>query len=173
MKHYLFLSVAILCSIFMSSCGVDDVVGVDDVQKSDLTSPLFLAYDNTLDQTEKKIWAFNETEAVKGTITVVGDNILRVKSDWFFNSWNLSGLRLTLTGTDINKNYDLKQVKVLTYYAIAFGTSYVCIPSSNKGLDGVRYEEVWNSRGLTNTKFWEALRKSNAENTSVDIKLNN
>ena len=172
MKHYLFPLIAIICCIFLSSCGSDNpIFDVADVEKSDLTTPLFLAFDNTLDKSEKKIWAFNETEAAKGTITVVGSDILRIKTDWYFGSWSLSGLRLSLTAENNNKTYDLKQVKVLTYNAIAFGTTYVCIPSNNKGLDGVRYEDDWLNRGLTKSAFWDALRESYTEGTSVDIKL--
>ena len=173
MKHYLFPLIAMICSIFMTSCGIDNnpLLGMDDVETSDLTTPLFLSYDNTLDKSEKKIWAFNNTEVVKGTITVVGDDVLRVKADWFFNSWSLSGKKLTLSSEDMNKTYDLRQVSLLSYNAIAFGTTYVCIPSTNKSLDGVRYEDDWHTRGLTKNAFWEAFRQSYAEGTSVDITL--
>jgi hypothetical protein len=177
MKKNYFTLAAIVCSLFLamvfSSCGKDNpLLNLDDVVKSDLTGPLFLAYDNTLGATTKKIWAFNETEAAKGTITVVGDDILRIQTDWFFSSWSYVGNNLTLKGEE-TKSYNLKKVNVLTYSAIAFSNNYVCIPSSNRSIDNVNYENEWLNRGLTKQAFWDALRKSNAEKTSVDIKLNN
>ena len=172
MKHYLFPLIAVICCLFMSSCGEDNpIIGLGDVEKSDLTGPWFLAYDNTLDEPTKKIWAFNETEAAKGSITLVDKSTLRITTDWFFNSWTLANKQLTLEGEN-KKVYDLKQVSVLSYTAIAFGTTYVCIPSTNKGLNGIRYEDDWSKGGLTRNAFWEALRKSYTEGTSVDIKLN-
>ena len=172
MKRYLFPFVALILSIFMSSCGDNPILDVDDVEKSDLTTPLFLAFDNTLDKSEKKIWAFNENEAAKGTITVVNNNTLRINTDWYFDSWSLSGRKLTLVSESNKRTFDLNQVSVLGYNAISLGTSYVCIPSTNKGLDGVLYEDEWYSRGLTKAAFWEALRKAYADKTSVDITLN-
>lgn len=173
MKHYLFPLIAVVFSIFMSSCENNPILNVNDVQKSDLTNPLFLAFDNTLDSNNKKIWAFNDNEAAKGTISVIDDNTLRLKTDWYFDTWSLSGNRLTLGTGENKRTYDLKQASVIGYSAIAFGTTYVCTPSSNKSLDGIRYEEDWFSRGLTINAFWEALRKSYTDGTNVDIKLKN
>ena len=172
MKRYFFPLVAVLFSIFMSSCGDNPILDVDDVEKSDLTTPLFLAFDNTLDKSEKSIWAFNDNEAAKGTITVMDNDILRIKTDWYFDSWSLTGKKLTLVSDGNKRTYDLNQVSVLGYNAIAFGSAYVCIPSTNKGISGVRYDDDWYNRGLTKAAFWEALRKSFTQNTSVDIKLN-
>ena len=172
MKHYLFLLITVVCSLFLTSCGEDSILGVKAVEKTDLTTPLFLAFDNTLDSDVKKIWAFNETEAVKGTITEVGENILRVNTDWYYDSWSYTSNRLTLGKDESKKTYDLAKVTVLGYEAISFGKTYVCIPSTNRTIDGTNYESDWYSRGLTNKAFWEALRKSHADGASVDIQLN-
>ena len=172
MKNYLLPLIAVAFSLFLSSCGDNPVLDVKEVTKSDLTTPLFLAFDNTLGEPNKKIWAFNESEAVKGTITVVNDDLLRVKTEWYFKSWTYSGRNLTLTGDNIKKTYELFEVSVLGYRGISFGTTYVCVPSTNKSIDGVNYEVEWYNRGLTANAFWDALRKSNDEGTIVDIKLN-
>lgn len=176
MKHYLFPLITIICSIFMTSCGSDSpIFNMDDVEKSDLTTPLFLAYDNTLDKNEKLIWAFNETEAVKGTITVVDNGVLRFKSVLFYNTWSYSNKRLTLGQDEGMQYYDLKKVSVLGYDAIAFadGTKiiYTCTPSTNWSINGSRVEENWLTHGLTRAKFWDAFRQSNAEKTEVDVYL--
>ncbi len=172
MRHFLLPLIAVFCSIFMTSCGEDNpILGVKDVTKADLTTPLFFAYDNTLDKDVKKIWAFNDTEAAKGTITVVGDNILRINTEWYYDIWTYSGSKLTLGKEENKRTYDLKKVTVLGYDAISFGTTYVCTPSSNKSIDGVAYESNWYSRGLTDNAFWDAIRKSKVENTDVDITL--
>ena len=71
MKRFLLPLIALVLSLFATSCGDNPILDVKEVTKSDLTSPLFLAFDNTLDEPVKKIWAFNDKEAVKGTITVV------------------------------------------------------------------------------------------------------
>ena len=68
--------------------------------------------------------------------------------------------------------YELNQVSVLGYNAISFGTTYVCTPSTNKGINGVRYDDDWYNRGLTKAAFWDALRKSYTQNMTVDIQLN-
>lgn len=172
MRRYLLPLVAIVISLFMTSCGDNPIVDVKEVAKSDLTTPLFLAFDNTLDEPVKKIWAFNDKEAVKGTITVVNDKLLRFKAEWFFSSWSYSGMTLNLTSDDNKKTYELHQVSVLGYKAISFGTAYVCIPSTNKGIDGICYQEDWFSRGLTASAFWEAMRKSSVDGTTVDFTLN-
>lgn len=172
MKRYFFPLVAVIFSIFMSSCGDNPILDVEKVEKSDLTTPLFLAYDNTLDKSDKKIWAFNETEAAKGTITVMDNGNLRIKTDWYFGSWSYSGKILSLVSETDKKTYELNQVSVLGYNAISFGTTYVCMPSTNWSINGKRVEEDWYSRGLTNSAFWDALRKSYTDNISVDIKLN-
>lgn len=173
MKHYLFPLVAVILCLFTVSCGDNPILDVNQVEKSDLTSPLFLAFDNTLDKSTKKIWAFSDAEAVKGTITVVGTDVLSVNAEWYFTSWSLSGKILTLNEKDGNKRtYELNQVSVLGYNAISFGTAYVCIPSTNRGLDGVRYEDDWYNRGLTDKIFWDAMRKSYEIRANVEIKLN-
>ena len=101
------------------------------------------------------------------------DDILRISTEWYFNSWSLSGPRLTLNEQDGNtRTYDLSQVSVLGYNAIGFGTTYVCIPSSNKGIDGTQYEQEWFSRGLTVNALWDAYRISYSQSKTVDIKLN-
>lgn len=171
MKRCLLPMIAVLLGLFATSCGDNPILDLKEVTKSDLTTPLFLAFDNTLDEPVKKIWAFNDREAAKGTITVVGDDILRISCEWYFASWNYSGRTLSLTG-DNKKTYELTQVSVLGYSGIAFGTTYVCIPSTNRGINGTRYEDDWYSRGLTDNAFWDALRKSNADVTPVDIRLN-
>ena len=174
MKLKTLLLITVLSSLFITSCGLEDnpIIGVDGVEKSDLTTPLFLAYDNTLDKSTKKIWAFNETEAAKGTITVVDNSTLRIKAEWFFESWSFANKKLTLKSKDeTQRTYDLNQVSVLSYNAIAFGTTYVCIPSTNKTLDGVRYEDDWFNHGLTRQAFWDALRKSYEDGSNVEIKF--
>ena len=174
MKKCLFALTAVVFSMFLAmglnSCGItDDLLDVDDVEKSDLTSPMFLAYDNTLDKGTKKIWAFNATEAAKGTITVVSDKILKISAIDFYNSWNITGKKITL-GEE--KTYDIKQVQVLGYNAIAF-SGYICIPSSNRSLDGKRYEDDWRARGLTTQAFWNALRESyDKGGEAISIQLN-
>ena len=172
MKKYLFALTAVVCGMFLTmgftSCGDNPILALDDVEKSDLTSPLYLAYDNSQDSNTKKIWAFNNTEAAMGTVTVVENTYLRIKTDLYYDSWNISGKKLNLGD---KKSYDIKKVVVLSYNAISFG-GYICIPSSYRTLDGANYENEWYSRGLTDQAFWDALRKSNEENASVDIKLN-
>ena len=172
MKRFLLPLIALVLSLFATSCGDNPILDVKEVTKSDLTSPLFLAFDNTLDEPVKKICAFNDKEAVKGTITVVSDDLLRIKSEWYFTSWSYSGKILSLTNDTEKKTYELNQVSVLGYNAISFGTTYVCVPSSNKSISGARYEDDWYSRGLNSNTFWEAIRKSNADGASVDFKLN-
>ena len=113
MKRYFLPLVAVLFSIFMSSCGDNPILDVDQVEKSDLTTPLFLAYDNTLDKSDKKVWAFNETEAAKATITVMDNGNLRIKTDWYFDSWSYSGKILSLVSEANKKTYELNQVSVL------------------------------------------------------------
>ena len=171
MKRYLLPLIAVVISLFATSCGDNPVLDVKEVVKTDLTNPLFLAFDNTLDAPVKKVWAFNEKEAVKGTISVVNDDLLRFKAEWYFGSWSYSGRTLTLTGDENKKTYELTQVALLGYNAIAFGTAYVCVPSTSKGLDGIRYEDDWYNRGLTENAFWEAMRSSYADGTNVDFKL--
>ena len=172
MKRYFFPLIAVLFSIFMSSCGDNPILDLDGVEKSDLTTPLFLAYDNTLDKSDKKVWAFNETQAAKAEITVMNNGNLRIKTDWYFDSWSYSGKILSLVSETNKKTYELNQVSVLGYNAISFGTTYVCTPSTNKGINGVRYDDDWYNRGLTKAAFWDALRKSYTQNMTVDIQLN-
>jgi hypothetical protein len=172
MKKYLFALTAIVCGLFLTmslnSCGIDDdILDVDDVEKTDLTYPLFLAYDNTIDSNTKKIWAFNDTEAAMGTVSLVGSDVLRIRTEAFYNSWSISNKKINLGD---KKSYGIKKVIVLGYNAIAF-SNYICIPSSNKSLDGAHYEDEWFRRGLTEQAFWDALHKSNTENINVDIKL--
>ena len=117
MKHYFFPLVAVVFSIFMSSCGDNPILDMDQVEKSDLTTPLFLAYDNTLDKSDKKVWAFNETQAAKAEITVMNNGNLRIKTDWYFDSWSYSGKILSLVSESNKKTYELNQVSVLGYKA--------------------------------------------------------
>ena len=173
MKHCLLtLSAALvglLLLIGVNSCGItDEILDVENVEKSNLTNPLFLSYDNTLDSKTKKIWAFNANEAAQATITMVSNKILRINTKLFFDSWSISGKKITLGDS---KTYDIKKVTVLSYDAIAFG-GYICIPSTNKSLDGNRYEDDWFAGGLTNQIFWNALRESYSKNgEDVDIML--
>ena len=101
MKHCLLtLSAALvglLLLIGVNSCGItDEILDVENVEKSDLTNPLFLSYDNTLDSKTKKIWAFNANEAAQATITMVSNKILRINTKLFFDSWSISGKKITL-----------------------------------------------------------------------------
>lgn len=173
MKKCLFVLTSVVFSMFLmmglNSCGLTDnpILGLDDVEKSDLTTPLFLSYDNTMDKSTKKIWAFNATQAAKGTITVVGSDLLRIQADALYASWSITGKKITL-GEE--KVYDIKKVQVFNYNAIAF-SGYICIPSSNKSLDGYYYEDEWMSHGLTPQAFWDALNKSYLDGKYVEIKL--
>ena len=170
MKHYLFTLTAAVFSFLLligvNSCGItDELLDLDSVDKMDLTNPLFLAYDNTLDSSPKKIWAFTSTEAAQATITVVSDNTLRINTKLLFDSWSISGKKIILGD---KKTYDMKKVSVLNYDAIMIG-GYICIPSTNKSLDGKHYESDWYSRGLTDQTFWNALHESYAQEAAMLI----
>ena len=173
MKQYLLIMAAVVLGVYLAtgitSCGIaDEILDLDNVEKTDLTNPLFLAYDNTLDSKTKKIWAFNATEAVQATITVESDQILIINTKLYFDNWSISGKKITLGDS---KSYEMKRVSVLGYNAIAIG-GYICIPSTNKSLDGKRYEDDWFSRGLTEQAFWDALRTSYQDNANYQITLN-
>ena len=173
MKRYLLILAAVVLGVYLAtglnSCGIaDDILDLENVEKSDLTNPLFLAYDNTLDSKTKKVWVFNATEAVQATITMQTDQILTISTKLYFDTWSISVKKITLGDS---KTYDMKRVSVLGYDAIAIG-GYICIPSTNKSLDGKRYEDDWFSRGLTEQAFWDALRKSYQNNDNVQITLN-
>ena len=173
MKHFLLTLSAAACGLLLligvQSCGItDEILDLGNVEKADLTNPLFLSYDNTMDSKTKKVWAFNATEAAQATITVVSDKKLCINTKLYFESWSISGKKITLGES---KTYDMKKVTVLSYDAIKIG-GYICIPSTNKSLDGKYYEDEWFASGLTTQQFWNALRESySKEGESVDIML--
>ena len=168
MKKYLIAIVAMVLSLGMAvgltACGDDEPKVITETPvKSDLVSPMFL-YSSNSETSYIAFRSFTDTEAAYGTMTVVGDNTLRVQCSSLYTPWSLNDRTLTLgenrTYTVSVGNYN--NAKVVTIE----GT--MCLPS-NATVNGTTMEAIMAPTGITKQILWNAIREAYNNHMWSDI----
>lgn len=156
------------CSIFMAvsliSCGKDEPVITNEVEKSELTSPMFL-FANTqsgIDAIQHgfSFYSFTDTKAAKGTFTMVGAKA-NLKCDGIYD-WSLETGKISIGSL----NTTIALVDVLGFKAYGFGST-IYIPSNNTIAGNIKAEDVFTKLHYDKARLWRTLEA--AKNSSTGI----
>ena len=170
MKKFSFLSLALICSIFMgmslSSCGDDEPIITNDIQKSELTTPLFLFEKPSTSVADIltngfTFWAFTENKAAECAFVFVNTK-LHLRCDRYEENWSLGNGTINLGGTgSIITRITALNVKAYMF----FNKTYF---ASNMTVAGVKAEDIL-PKGYTREQLWQAIDNSKATGQLVPI----
>ncbi|MBQ9585013.1 MAG: hypothetical protein IJR20_03320 [Muribaculaceae bacterium] len=168
MKKIFKLSLALMCCIIMgmslSSCGDDGPVLTGNVNKADLTNPMFLfLYPNSEISTIINgftFYSFTENRVAHGTFNMMGIRPF-LKCDAIYDSWNLGNGTITIG----SGNASILQVNILGVKAYDInGLRY--LPSNNT-VASVKAEDIFTKIHYDKDRLWRALEA--AKNNGVGV----
>ena len=170
MKRLSFLSFALICSIIMgmslTSCGDDGPVISNNVEKSELTSPLFMYEKPSTDLASTIIngftfWSFSDSKAAECTILLVNTKP-HLRCNRYENSWSLAQGNITFGSS----NYNITKINALGVKAYMIGTKVYF--ASNLTVAGVRAEDLF-TKGFTKERLWTVIEKAKAAGQPVPL----
>ena len=163
MKKLLFLSLALISCIFMglwlTACGDDDPIISSNVEKTELTGPLFMYEKPSTDLATTIVngftfWSFNENKAAECSIVLVNTKP-HLRCNRYEESWNLADGRLTIGSSSFN----VTRVNVLGVKAYMFGNKTYF--ASNMSVVGIKAEDLF-TKGFTKARLWQVIDKAKA-----------
>ena len=173
MKKFSILSLALICFLIMgmslTSCGDDEPIISNNVQKTELTTPLFLWENPGTDLIGTIVngftfWSFNESKAAECSIILVGTKP-HLLCDRYEESWNLADGKLLLGGSSFTiTKVNLEFLKVRAYKF--GGKTYF---DSNMTVAGVKAEDIF-TKGITKEQLWQVIEKSNVSGKPEPLK---
>ena len=173
MKKFSILPLALICFLIMgmslTSCGDDEPIISNNVQKTELTTPLFI-YEkpsfNIADIVTKgfTFWSFNDSKAAECSIILVGTKP-HLSCKRYEESWNLADGKLLLGGSSMTiTKVNLEFLKVRAYKF--GGKTYF---ASNMTVAGVKAEDIF-TKGFTKEQLWQVIEKSKASGKPEPLK---
>ena len=163
MKKFSFLSLALICCIFMgmslTACGDDDPIISNNVPKTELTTPLFLFEKPTTDLASTVVngftfWSFTDNKAAECSIVLVNTKP-HLRCNRYEESWNLVDGKLTIGSS----NFNVTKVDVLGVKAYLFGTKTYF--ASNMNVVGIKAEDLF-TKNFTKEQLWQVIDKAKA-----------
>lgn len=172
MKRLSFLSFALIFSIIMgmslTSCGDDGPVISNNVEKSELTSPLFMYEKPSTDLASTIIngftfWSFTESKAADCSIVLMNTKPY-LRCNRYEESWNIADGKLALGGS----NYTITKVDLKGFgvKAFLFGNKYYF--ASNMTVVGIKAEDIF-TKGFTKERLWNVIEKAKAAGQPVPL----
>ena len=170
MKRLSFLSFALIFSIIMgmslTSCGDDGPVISNNVEKSELTSPLFMYEKPSTDLASTIIngftfWSFTESKAADCSIVLMNTKPY-LRCNRYEESWNIADGKLTLGST----SYIVTKINALGVKAYTFGNNVYF--ASNMTVVGIRAEDIF-TKGFTKERLWNVIEKAKAAGQPVPL----
>ena len=171
MKKFSFLSLALICFLIMgmslTSCGDDEPIISNNVQKTELTTPLFIYAKpsfNIADIVTKgfTFWSFNDSKAAECSIVFVNTKP-HILCNQYEESWNLADGKLQLGSTSLI----VTKVNVLDVKAYMIGSKTYF--ASNMTVAGVKAEDIF-TKGFTKEQLWQVIEKSNVSGKPEPLK---
>ena len=164
MEKFLKLSLALICCVFMgmslSSCGDDEPIISNDIQTSELTTPMFL-FEQPNGAVSSIVngfsfWTFTNEKAAYGTFALAGNRPV-LKCTELYNTWTVADGKLVLG----NVSHNLTKINVLGVKAYTIDLT-VYIPS-NLTISNFKAETVFTELGLNKEKLWNGLERAKQE----------
>jgi hypothetical protein len=171
MKKFLKISLALMCCVMMgmslASCGDDEPVLTGNVNKANLTNPMFL-YVNPTSGISTIVngftfYSFTENRVAHGTFNMMGVRAF-LKCDAIYDSWGLGNGTITIGSA----NASILQVNILGVKAYEIN-NVVYLPSNNT-VAGVKAEDIFTKLHYDKDRLWRALEaaKSNGSGVYMD-----
>jgi hypothetical protein len=163
MKKISFLSLALICCVFMglslTACGDDEPIISNNVQKTELTTPLFMYEKPSTDFVSAitngfTFWSFSDNKAAECSIVLVNTKP-HLRCNRYEESWSLADGRLN-TGSS---NFTITKIDALGVKAYLFGNKTYF--ASNMSVLGVKAEDLF-TKGFTKERLWQVINKANA-----------
>lgn len=162
MKKLSFLFLAMICCLFvgltLTACGDDDPIITNNVEKTELTTPLFL-YENPGSVISSIVngftfWSFNGTKAAECSIMLIGTKAYLL-CNRYEDSWSIANGKLTIGSSD----FIVTSVNLLGVKAYMFDTK-TYFPSNVK-VAGIKAEDLF-TKDFTKERLWQVIEKSKA-----------
>ena len=173
MKGLSFLSFALIFSIIMgmslTSCGDDEPVISNNVEKLELTSPLFLYEKPSTDLASTIIngftfWSFTESKAADCSIVLMNTKPY-LRCNRYEESWNIADGKLTLGSS----NYTITKIDLKKDFGVmAFLFGKKTYFASNMNVLGIKAEDIF-TKGFTKERLWNVIEKAKAAGQPVPL----
>lgn len=163
MKKFSFLSLALICCIFMgmslTSCGDDDPIITNNVQKTELTTPLFMYEKPSTDLATTIVngftfLSFTDTKVAECSIVLVNGKP-HLRCHGYEESWNIADGKLNIG----SKTFAITRAKVLGVSAYFIGTKTYF--ASNMSVVNIKAEDLF-TKGFTKERLWQVIDKAHA-----------
>lgn len=163
MKKYSFLSLAFVCCALMclslSSCGDDEPIITNNVDKIELTTPLFMFEKPSTDLASTIVngftfWSFTDTKAAECSIVFINTKP-HLRCNRYENSWSLSDGKIYLGST----SSIITKVNALGVRAYMIGTKTYF--ASNMNVASIKAEDLF-TKGFTKDRLWQVIEKAKA-----------
>ncbi len=163
MKKISFLSLALICCVFMglslTACGDDEPIISNNVQKTELTTPLFMYEKPSTDFVSAitngfTFWSFSDNKAAECSIVLVNTKP-HLRCNRYEESWSLADGRLNIGSS----NFTITKIDALGVKAYLFGNKTYF--ASNMSVLGVKAEDLF-TKGFTKERLWQVINKANA-----------
>lgn len=170
MKKCSFLSLALICCIFMgvslTSCSDDDPIISNNVEKNELTNPLFVFKRPSGDIATTILngftfWSFSDNKAAECSIVLVNTKP-HLRCNRYEESWNLADGKLTIGGS----SFLITKVNVLGVKAYSIGTDIYF--ASNMNVAGIKAEDIF-TKGFTKERLWNVIEKAKTAGQPVPL----
>ena len=163
MKKISFLSLALICCVFMglslTACGDDEPIISNNVQKTELTTPLFMYEKPSTDFVSAitngfTFWSFSDNKAAECSIVLVNTKP-HLCCNRYEESWSLADGRLNIGSS----NFTITKIDALGVKAYLFGNKTYF--ASNMSVLGVKAEDLF-TKGFTKERLWQVINKAKA-----------
>lgn len=163
MKKFSFLSLALICCIFMglslTACGDDDPIISNDIQKTEFTTPLFMYEKPSTDFVSAiangfTFWSFSDNKAAECSIMLVNTKP-HLRCNRYEESWSIADGRLIIGSSTFN----ITRVKVFSVKAYMLNNKTYF--ASNMSVLGIKAEDLF-TKGFTKERLWQVIDKAKA-----------
>lgn len=171
MKKFSFLSLAMVCCIFMgmslTACGGDDPIISNDIQKTELTTPLFMFEKPSTDLASTIVngftfWSFTDNKAAECSIVLVNTKP-HLRCNRYVESWNIADGKITLGGT----SSIITKVDALGVKAYMIGSKVYF--ASNMNVLGIKAQDLF-TKNFTKEQLWQVIEKAKASGQAEPLR---
>ena len=170
MKKFKIFYVVLVCCVFMGmslvSCGDDEPLISNNVEKTELTTPLFLFEKPSTDLATTitkgfTFWSFTDDKAAECSIVFVNTKP-HLRCNKYVESWNMGDGKISLGGS----SNTIVKGSALGVRAYIIGTTIYF--ASNMNVAGIKAEDLF-TKGYTKEQLWKIIDKAKAEGQPVLI----
>ncbi|MBO4722879.1 MAG: hypothetical protein J5629_08095 [Muribaculaceae bacterium] len=161
MKKFSFLSLVLICSIFMgfslTSCGDDEPIITNNVEKVELTTPLFLFEKPSTDLATTIVngftfWSFSNNKAAECSIVLVNAKP-HLRCNRYEESWSLADGKITIGST----SSIITKVNALGVKAYMINNKVYF--ASNMTVASIKAEDLF-TKNFTKERLWQVIDKA-------------